>query len=677
MFSAEIILSVLSLLMITGFTSLISKKIKTIPYTVLLVLVGIMIALVAQIPGLSFITAFELTPKLLFYVFLPVLIFEAAYNVHIKKFYKSFFSITLLSTVGLIASTLIIGFGSFFVLNLLGIYIPLLVLLLFGSIISATDPVAVLALFKTLGAPKRLSLIFEGESLFNDATAVALFLALLAILQNPLGLTQIGIIEGSILFATMIIFGIIGGYVMGKLFSWLISKSKSNKMAVLSFMLVMAHLTFLLTELLNEYWQALGLAIGISPIIATTIASMELGNNGGLSISPKIKTFIHGFWDQTTFFANSMVFLLVGILVVQQNIFSQELFIPATVGIIFVFISRILSTYPLLSIIGRLGLEERMPRSWRILISWASIRGALSIIIVLTIPTDLAISGWELIMSPRDFIVGMTLGAVVASLIGKTLTIPWVLKKLDILKLNTTEIVILSETQRFINILKKKKLKNSYEKGYVADHSYNVLLRELVSSIENCPLGDSHIFENVIAHYALGIEKYYLDQLYRRDEITTKVYRMVHTKIDGQEISSDTQEHAREHFMEKFVERQIVLNEKNNSVTLNRLAVEEKYSYYRTLCIMARKVVKDIQSKQFPGCYSHQVNIMIHKYTKYKNDNQRYMNNLEEKYSDIIQPLLEKMTRNMLYDYEESLLDELVTTNFTTNRVRAHLNKKT
>lgn len=675
MFSPEIILSLLSLLMITGVTSLVSKNFIKIPYTVLLVLVGIIVALIARLPALSFITAFELTPELLFYVFLPALIFEAAYNVHIKKFYKSFFSISLLSTLGLMASTLIIGFGSFFVLTVIGIDVPLLVLLLFGSIISATDPVAVLSLFKSLGAPKRLSLIFEGESLFNDATAVALFLALLGILQNPLGITQSGIIDGILLFITMIIFGIIGGYLMGKIFSWLIGKSKSNEMAVLSFMLVMAHLTFLTTELLNEYWNSIGFAIGISPIIATTIASMELGNNGGISISPKIKNFIHGFWDQTTFFANSIVFLLVGILVVQQNILSQEMIIPAFVGIGFVFISRMLSTYPLLSIIGKLGLEERMPRSWRILMSWASIRGALSIIVVLTIPTDLAISGWELGMSPRDFIVGLTLGAVIASLVGKTLTIPWLLKRLKILHLNKTELIILSETQRFIDVLKKKKLKNSYEKGYVTKYSHNVLLDEIIRSIQNCPLGDSHIFENVIAHYSLGIEKFHLDQLYRREELTTDIYRRIHTKIDGQEIAGDVDGTSGDQFMEKFVERQIISNERWNDTTLKKISIADQYLYYRGLSIMARKVVKDIKSKNFPDYYREQVEVIIKKYSQYKYNNQNYMDSLENRYPDIIRPLLEKMTRNMLRDYEESILDELVETNFTTNRVRAHIQK--
>lgn len=673
MFNPQIILSVLVLLMVAGVVAMFAKKITKIPYTVLLVLVGFLIALVARIPGLSFITAFELTPEVLFYVFLPALIFEAAYNVHIQKFYKSFFSISLLSTVGLIASTVIIGFGTYAVLGLFGIHVPILLLLLFGSVISATDPVAVLALFKSLGAPKKLSLIFEGESLFNDATAVALFLALLAIIQNPLGVTSLGISRGILLFVSMIVLGIFAGYIIGKFFSWLINISKHNEMAVLSFMLVMAHLTFLLSELANEHWHAQGIAIGISPIIATTIASMELGNNGGLSIAPRVKKFIHGFWEQTTFFANSIVFLLVGILVVKQDIFSMEILVPAIVGIGFVFISRVLAVYPLLSIIGRLGLEEKLPRSWRLLMSWASIRGALSIIVILTVPENLTVPGWEFVMSPRDFLVGMTLGAVIASLVGKTLTIPSLLKKLKILNLTIAENIMLSETRRFVNILKLKKLESSHEKGYIADHSYDTLSQELGVSISSCPLGDSHVFENVIEHYALGIEKYHLEQLYSRNEIPTTIFRRIHTKIDGQEIAADRDQSCEGLFVDRFVEQRILSHELRNDNTLSQLSVEDQYLYHRALSVMARKVVKNIKGKDFPGCYEKQISTIVEQYQKYKDRNQERMDSLEEQYPKIIYPVLNKMAKNMLDDYQESVLDELVASKFTTNRVRAHM----
>lgn len=120
-----------------------------------------------------------MTPDILFFVFLPVLIFESAYNMNYRQLMKNWKSITGLAVFGLLLSAVIIAFGLYLILPLFGFQIPFLVCLLFGSLISATDPVAVLSIFKSVGAPRRLTLIFEGESLFNDGTSLALFLVIL------------------------------------------------------------------------------------------------------------------------------------------------------------------------------------------------------------------------------------------------------------------------------------------------------------------------------------------------------------------------------------------------------------------------------------------------------------------------------------------------------------------
>jgi CPA1 family monovalent cation:H+ antiporter len=676
MFSPIALLSALILLMIAGIVSLVTQKNTLVPYTVVLVIVGIILGYVSKIPGLSFITLFELTPQLLFYVFLPTLIFEAAYNVSLKKFYKSFFSISLLSTVGLIVASFVVAFLGKVSLGLLGIDIPFLPLLLFGAIISATDPVGVLSLFKSLGAPKKLSLMFEGESLFNDATAVALFLSLLAILTKGESLGTASFYSVSLMFVTMLGFGIVLGLIMGKFFSWLIQLSKNNELVTLLFMLVMAHTTFLLSEILNEYLMGIGLAIGISPIIATTIASMELGNDGGLAIPLKIKNFVHHFWTQISFFVNSIIFLLVGILVVQQNIFSAELIIPTLVGITVVFISRAISVYPLLTLIGWLKLEEKIPHSWRVLMSWASIRGALSIIIVLTIPEDLFVAGWTLSVSPHDLILSLTLGVVLASLLGKMLSVPFIMKKLGILELDPSERIMLSETQRFVNILKFKKLESSHQKGYVNDYSFKSLSNNLKIEIESCPLGDSHIFNNIIQHYALGVEKFHLEQLYSRNEINTSLFIRLYTKIDGQELDIEHRACGDNTITSNaFLKKKIDTYEKQSSISVHSLPLEERFLYYRALCITARKVVKDLHQKDFPESYRKQVEKVIERYTQYKNRNQDKMLQLENDNKEVIHGLLKDMGSHMLFDYQEKVLDELVETHFTTERVRAHLGK--
>lgn len=143
-------LSFLSLLLIASITFTLASKYR-LPYTVLLVAVGIVIAsILPYVPALGFLDNFELTPEILLYVFLPVLLFESAYNLRFRDLVNNIGSISLLAVLSLFVSAAIIGGGIYLIFMLVGIPIPFLVALLFGSLISATDPVSVLALFKEL-----------------------------------------------------------------------------------------------------------------------------------------------------------------------------------------------------------------------------------------------------------------------------------------------------------------------------------------------------------------------------------------------------------------------------------------------------------------------------------------------------------------------------------------------
>ncbi len=156
--------STLAIFLILGISSLAlfwAKKLK-LPHTVLLVLIGMGLGLLSHVPAFSFIGEFNLTPELLFYLLLPTLIFESAYNINARRMVEDAPIILILAIVGLLVSTGVIAVVLFYLLAFLGVQIPFMVALLFGALISATDPVAVLSLFKEYGAPRRLSLIFEG-----------------------------------------------------------------------------------------------------------------------------------------------------------------------------------------------------------------------------------------------------------------------------------------------------------------------------------------------------------------------------------------------------------------------------------------------------------------------------------------------------------------------------------
>ncbi len=127
---------------------------------------------------------FELNSDILFYILLPILLFESAYNIRYTDLLKNIYAITTLSIVSLFISAFVVAILLYYVLGFIGLPIPFIITLLFGALISATDTAAALSIFKNIGVPKRLNIIFEGESLFNDGTAIAFFIVVLSLVES-------------------------------------------------------------------------------------------------------------------------------------------------------------------------------------------------------------------------------------------------------------------------------------------------------------------------------------------------------------------------------------------------------------------------------------------------------------------------------------------------------------
>lgn len=184
-----VFIDILFLFIVASFVNILARKIG-IPYTVLLFVTGMLLYPLSEFAFFGFIESLTLTPELLFYVFLPVLLFESGYNIKYKELTQNKLSIWTLAIVGMLISTLLVASIGYYALQLVSYPVPFAVMFLFGALISATDPVAVLSLFKEVGAPRRLSLIFEGESLFNDGTALALFFITLEIIISGVFTSQ-------------------------------------------------------------------------------------------------------------------------------------------------------------------------------------------------------------------------------------------------------------------------------------------------------------------------------------------------------------------------------------------------------------------------------------------------------------------------------------------------------
>ena len=334
---------------------------------------------------MEFLTAFKLTQDTLLYIFLPVLLFESAYNIKFREIVQHTRAIGLLAVFGLIISAIFTAVVLYFLFGWIGMSISFLVLFAFGTLISATDPVAVLALFKEMGAPKRLTLIFEGESLFNDGTAIALLLVILGILiHNPgdhqsmfmnlidplvaLSGNYSAITAGIVSFVCMIALGFLIGGAVGYLASRSIRYIQKSHILEVALTLIIAHATFLFAEWINH------VIIPVSPVIATTIAALVMGNYGRYKLSTETRHIMGEYWEFFAFIANSMVFLLVGIMIVGLDIKFSELWIPIILSILTVVVARAVSVYSVLIPLNFFKKEFIIPTTWMQLLSWGSHR---------------------------------------------------------------------------------------------------------------------------------------------------------------------------------------------------------------------------------------------------------------------------------------------------------------
>ncbi|NOT13342.1 MAG: sodium:proton antiporter [Methylococcaceae bacterium] len=599
----DVFLSLFSLMLVSLVVFLLSKKLRT-PYTVLLVIAGLLLVPISHIPFFSFITSFELTPELLFFVFLPILIFESAYNMNFRSITENIFSIGMLAIIGLLISTLFVGVAGYYVFKFAGFEVPMMVLLLFGAIISSTDPVAVLALFKEYGAPRRLTLIFEGESLFNDATGFAAFLVVLDLLLHGYNGSD-SFITALVSFFTMLAGGIVFGLLMGFLFAKLIESVRGNEHLEITLTLLVAHFTFVLSEVISEHLVVLGQEIRLSSIIATLIASMVIGNFGRYKMSPAVEEYMEKFWGYFAFVANSLVFILMGLLFADLSIDLNVAIFPIGLAICVVAVGRAISIYPSIWLLNLIGKEETIPRNWMHLLSWGSLRGALAVIMVLLIPNDLTIPGWTYAFSIKQFIAALTIGSIYFTLLVKATTIGKVVRALKIDALTPEEQVgyhkskaqMYDESLQKIDALLHNQQLNKEQHDGLHQH-YQRLYHSACIQCKDAIGNSNQLVENMLRMYALGIEKGELKEIFQRGEITEKIYKKILNmlSIQTERIErGNVQVHsAEEHFPIDGLERFVLLLSHLAFWRDHSFKNEDLYLYYRTLEKLMVRVIEQL-----------------------------------------------------------------------------------
>ena len=379
--------------------ALVARRLR-LPYTVALVLAGL---------ALGTAHALEpphLTKELLYAVFLPGLLFEAAFALEFKKFWANKTAVSALAVPGLL---LAIGLTAVLLVPVVnGLHFvdefPLIEGLVFAAVIAATDPIAVVGLFKALGAPKRLAVLVEGESLLNDGTAVVVFTIIVGVAAGLPFSLPVAIVD----FVRVVGMGLFIGVAFGYGASLVIQKV-DDPMIEITLTTIAAYGSFVAAEHFH-----------FSGVIATVTAGMICGNYAARTgMSPSTRIAVATFWEYLAFALNSLVFLLIGFEVQVEALVAA--WKPIVVGFVAVLAARAIVVFVVGFLLKR--TKESFPSSWAAVLTWGGLRGSLSMVLVLGLPDTLP---------HRDLLVTMTFGVVILSILVQGLTMGPLLKRLGL-----------------------------------------------------------------------------------------------------------------------------------------------------------------------------------------------------------------------------------------------------
>jgi CPA1 family monovalent cation:H+ antiporter len=490
---------VIGLLLVAAIVSIATQRLN-IPYTVGLVLVGFGLAIFRKGP-IPFIT-----PELILALLVPPLIFDAAYQLKFSDFRRDLPYILALAVPGVIITTLLVGlvvsFGA-------GIALPFA--MVFGALIAATDPVAVIALFRTLGVPKRLRVVLEGESLLNDGTAIVIFS-----LMVEIALTGHFNLENSVL-KFLIISG--GGILVGGILGYLISRAIKH----IDDYLVETTLTTVLAYgayLIAEYF------FGVSGVLAVVAAGLASGEVGPKGMSPTTKIVVNNFWEFAAFLANSFIFLIIGLQIEISMLISNASAIFWS--ILAVLVARIVTVY------GLSLINKTIPYRWKNVLFWGGLRGAISLALALSLSNNFPY---------RAQLQAMAFGVVLFTLIVEGLTMKPLINFSGLIPKN------INREEYEIHHAKAIAIKAAYARltqlnreGLISDYTWQKLkpamereLRKLMDGIQSALDLDPSLHEEELSdawRESLQSQKSTLTDLFRNNILPEDIYIKLVSEID-------------------------------------------------------------------------------------------------------------------------------------------------
>lgn len=401
------------LIVMIGLSAL-ADKIK-LPYPVLLITAGIAVGFIPALPDI------EINPEIIFLIFLPPLLYDAAFNISFTEFR------TNINTIGTLSISLVFitasGIAVIAHYMVPGMTWPLSFVL--GAILSATDAVAAMSITKGLGLSHKTNTILEGESLVNDASALVAYRFAVAAVTG----TTFILWKASLEFLFLMAGGFLVGFIMGKILALILRGVKNNNMVTISFMLLMPFVTYLVAENLQ-----------VSGVIAVVILGLSIAHYGNKVFPEQLKQQSKSIWDIIIFLLNGLIFIFIGLqfpFVAKKIAVGDRLpyigygFIITIAALVLrmarVFLQKVNLQRAFQKGKGRITENALLDFKNSLIISWSGMRGIVSLAIAIGLPVTLS-NGNP--FPERNAIIFISVVVVLFTLIGQGLTLPWLVRRL-------------------------------------------------------------------------------------------------------------------------------------------------------------------------------------------------------------------------------------------------------
>ncbi len=454
-----------------------------LPYTVLLLIFGLGLGFLSRVGivegfhtlDVSLKWAGEIDPHLILFVFLPTLIFEAAFAIDVHTFKKSVGNAVVLAVPGIIIAlgltgALVMGI-KYFGIGFEGWGWSLA--LMFGAVASATDPVAVVSLLKGLGASKKLGTLIEGESLLNDGTAIVFFMVFL------LGLTGVATGTSPIVdFFRVSLGGVLLGIVIGGVTIAWVKRVFNDAMVEITVIVVAAYLTFYIAE---DFFH-------ISGVLGLVSLGLAMASVGKTRISPGVEHFLHEFWELAAFIANTLIFIIVGVVIaLRADVSGSNLFILLIiyVGIHIIRALVIALFYPVMKRVGY-GLSKKDAY----VLWWGALRGAIGLALALMVA---GVDPKYIPLAVSNQFLTLIAGIVTLTLIINATTIGWLVNKLGLTKLKPARALMIYNANNYLRSSTENAIERLKGDKFLKTANWNAVSEFLPNIPIDKHLSDLHI----------------------------------------------------------------------------------------------------------------------------------------------------------------------------------------